>query len=344
MSPLATPSRTRIAAAFAAVYVIWGSTYLAIRTCVATMPPFLMVGARFLVAGASLFAAARLSGAALPTAAHWRRSLPVGALMIVLGNGLVVWSEQRVPSSIAALLIAMAPVWFALLAWIFRGERPAPRALAGIAVGLAGIALLVGPGASASGSPAGVDAAGAIALLVASLSWASGSLAAKALDLPRSTTMASALQLLTGGALALAVGLVSGEHRGLALAHVSTASWLAFAYLVVFGSLVGFTAYAYLVRVVSPSSLSTYAYVNPVVAMVLGATLGGEPLSARTLTAAAVILAGVVLMTAPAHLYRAAIDAICAKWTAMYQSVAMFPYRYAITSHKRALSTERSTR
>ena len=291
------PTRTKIALAFAAVYLIWGSTYLAIRACVATMPPFLMAGTRFLIAGAVLYLAGRAAGAARPTRDHLKSAALVGPLMVVLGNGLVVWSERRLPSSTAALLIAMAPVWFAVLAWIARGERPTAQRLAGIATGLSGIFLLAGHGATdASGVP---DPLGTAALLIASLSWAGGSLAARALPMPAHPLVSTGLQLMAGGALALPVGFALGEHRGFALASVSAASWAAYAYLIVFGTLIGFTAYSWLNRVVSASSLSTYAYVNPLVALLLGATLGGEPLSARTLVSAAVILCGVALMSAP---------------------------------------------
>lgn len=287
------PSTLKLVLAFAAVYIIWGSTYLAIRTCVETMPPFLMAGSRFVLAGAVLYLAARLCGAAAPTLAHWRRSAAVGFLLIVAGNGLVVWSEQRVNSSTAALMIAMAPVWFAVLAWAFRGEHPTPAAFAGIGIGLAGIVLLIGPGTLGTA----VDPAGTLALLVASLAWAAGSLLAKSYELPDSPLAATGLQLISGGALSLLAGLALGETARLDLARISAASWMAWGYLIVFGTLIGFTAYSWLIRVVSPSTLSTYAYVNPVVALILGATLGGEHLSARALAAAGVILAGVLLMT-----------------------------------------------
>lgn len=290
-----TSSTTRIIAAFAAVYVIWGSTYLAIRYCVETMPPFLMAGVRFVLAGAVLYAAGRLMGAPKPSRRQVWDCTVVGALLVVASNGLVVWAAQRLPSSITALTIAMAPLWFTLLAWWLRGERPTGQGVTGVLVGLSGVALLVA-GKPSSGAHA-VDAGPFIALVVASLAWAAGSVLAKGMDLPQSPLISSGVELSTGGALALVVGAGLGEHHGLALARISTVSWLSFAYLVVFGSLVGFTAYSYLIGAVSPQRLSTYAYVNPVVALVLAVTIGGERLSVATLRAAGVILCGVVLMS-----------------------------------------------
>lgn len=292
---MSTPSRAKVIAAFAAVYVIWGSTYLAIRVCVASMPPFLMAGTRFLLAGAVLWAVARWTGAARATGAEWLRCAAVGGLLIVGGNGLVVWSAPRLPSSTVALMIAMAPLWFTLLAWAFRGERPTAQGLGGVFIGLAGIALLVGVGGRDGGA---IDPAAALALLLASLAWAGGSVLAKIVALPSSPLLATGMELMAGGALSLAMGVAAGER--VELASVSTEAWLSWWYLVVFGSLVGFTAYSWLIRVVSPTMLSTYAYVNPIVAMALGATLGGEAISGRMLGAAGVILCGVVLMaTAP---------------------------------------------
>lgn len=293
-----TPSRMNLIAAFAAVYLIWGSTYLAIRMCVATMPPFLMAGLRFLVAGSLLHAAARLSGAGRPTIAHWGRSAVIGGLLILAGNGLVVWAARRLPSSTTALMIAMAPLWFTLLAWIFRGERPSGQGFTGVLVGFGGIVLLVGGG---GGGGAPIDAAGALALLCASLAWASGSLVAKAFALPGSPSLTTSMTMIMGGLLCTLVGLGSGELERFAVDQISVSSWGAFLYLIVFGSLIGFTAYGWLIRNVTPARLSTYAYVNPVVALILGATVGGETLTAATLVPAAICLCGVVMMTtAPA--------------------------------------------
>lgn len=294
---MSKPSTAKLVAAFSAVYVIWGSTYLAIRQCVAAMPPFLMAGSRFVLAGAVLYVIARWRGSARPSSSEWLRCAAVGGLLVVGGNGLVVWSASRLPSSTVALMIAMAPLWFALLAWVFRGERPSAQALSGVVVGMAGIALLVGVGGEGGAS---IDGPAAVALLLASLCWAAGSVLAKTIAMPTSPLLATGMQLVAGGVLALPVALLSGEPARLDLARIGAAAWGSYAYLLVFGSLVGFTAYSWLIRVVSPTMLSTYAYVNPVVAMAVGATLGGEHISARMLAAAAVILGGVVLMaTAP---------------------------------------------
>lgn len=290
-----TSSTTKIIAAFAAVYVIWGSTYLAIRYCVETMPPFLMAGVRFMLAGAVLYVAGRAMGARKPDRRQVWDCAVVGALLVVASNGLVVWAAQRLPSSITALTIAMAPLWFTLLAWWLRGERPTGQGVTGVLVGLSGVALLAA-GKPAHGAQA-IEAGPFVALVVASLSWAAGSVLAKGMDLPKSPLISSGVELLAGGALALVVGGALGEHRGLELARISTVSWISFAYLVVFGSLVGFTAYSYLIGAVSPQRLSTYAYVNPVVALILAVTVGGERLSVETLRAAGVILCGVVLMS-----------------------------------------------
>ena len=293
---MTSSTSTKVLAAFAAVYVIWGSTYLAIRFCVETMPPFLMAGMRFALSGAVLYAAGRLAGAPRPNRGQLVDCSIVGALLVVASNGLVVWAAQRLPSSITALTIAMAPLWFTLLAWWLRGERPSGQGLTGVLVGLAGVGLLVAGRESHGGH--GVDVAAFAALVVASLAWAAGSVLAKGMRIPRSPLISSGVELIAGGLLALATGFALGEHQGFSLAHVSTTSWLSFAYLVTFGSLVGFTAYTYLIGAVSPQRLSTYAYVNPVVALILAVTVGGEHVSMATVRAAGVILCGVVLMSA----------------------------------------------
>jgi drug/metabolite transporter (DMT)-like permease len=289
--------RARLIAAFAAVYVIWGSTYLAIRFAVETLPPLLMASARFMIAGAIVLAWARLRDrAAWPTRVEWRVGLISGALLLLGGNGGVSWAEQRVPSGIAALLVAVVPLWMVLLDWLRPGgTRPRAAVFAGVGLGLVGLAVLVGPDAIRSGS--GSDAAGAAVLIFASLSWAAGSLYTKFAPKSSSGTMATGAQMLAGGLTLLAASIVGGEPSHLDLAHASTESLVAFVYLLTFGSLIGFTAYVYLLSHTTAAKASTYAYVNPVVAVLLGWAIGHETVTKRTVLAAAVILAGVAIIT-----------------------------------------------
>lgn len=282
-------------AAFFAVYVLWGSTYLAIRYGVETLPPFLLTSVRNLTAGGILTLAAFATGAARPTRAEWLRCALVGLMLIGVGNGLVVWASQILPSTLTALMIAMAPLWFTLLSWTFNDMRPSRQGLAGVLVGFGGIALLVGP-VEGAGSRA-IDPLAGLALLVASISWAGGSLLARSFQLPASRMMATGMQMLAGGTICALVSFVTGEPARFDPATVSVASAQALLYLVVFGSLIGFTAYSWLIDEVTPAQLSTYAYVNPVVAILLGTTLGGEPFTPRMALAATVIVTGVLMMT-----------------------------------------------
>jgi drug/metabolite transporter (DMT)-like permease len=283
-------------AAFAAIYILWGSTYLAILFAIETLPPFWMAASRFLLAGSLLYAWARWRGAPPPTRLHWRGAAVVGALLLLGGNGGVVWAEQRVPSGLAALLVATVPLWMVMLDGVGSGwRRPPLQVLAGIAIGLGGVALLVGPGTLVGGQ--GADPVGAAVLVLASLSWAAGSLYARRAPLPSSPLLGTAMEMIGGGLCLVVAGLVAGEHRRLDLAAASPKSLLAVAYLVVFGSLIGFTAYVYLLRHSRPALVATYAYVNPVVAVLLGWAFAGEPLSARTLLAGGIIVGAVVLIT-----------------------------------------------
>lgn len=288
----------RVALAFAIVYVVWGSTYLAIRFAVETLPPFLMAGARFLVAGSVLFLWARLRGAARPAGGEWKVAAVAGLLLLFGGNGAVVWAEQRVDSGITALLVATLPVWMVLLDW-WRpgGERPTGRVLLGLALGIAGLALLVGPASLAPGGGEGVHLGGAAALVGGSISWAAGSIWLRHAPRARHAQLSNGMQMLAGGAALALAGLLAGEGARFDLAQAATRSWLSLAYLVVFGSIIAFSAYTYLLRVSTPSKVSTYAYVNPVVAVLLGWAFAHEPITARTLAAAAVILGGVAIIT-----------------------------------------------
>ena len=301
-SPHQHASRGAIVANFAAVYLVWGSTYLAIRFAIETLPPLLMAGARFIVAGALLFlwtmrpGAKRDPGVARLTLSQIVWGAIVGALLLVGGNGAVVWGEQRVPSGIVSLLVAVVPIWMVLLDWARRGgKRPTPMVVAGLVTGVVGLVILVGP---ASVGVHAIDRVGAAVVLCGSLSWAVGSILSKSSRLPRSPIVATAVEMLAGGVLLVVVGLAGGELASWSPAAVTARSIAAWAYLVVFGSLVGFTAYIWLLGKVSAARVATYAYVNPIVAVFLGWALAGEPISARTMAAAAVIVAAVAMITA----------------------------------------------
>jgi drug/metabolite transporter (DMT)-like permease len=292
--PEGTASRGRILLAFAAVYVLWGSTYLAIRFGVETVPPFFLAGARHLSAGLLLYLWMRLRGAARPEAVHWRSAAIVGGLMLFGGNGLVTWAERRVPSGLAALIVASVPIWMAVLEGFERRRRPSTAVIVGLLLGLAGIALLVAPGKF--GGHERVDPLGAAALLLASLCWSTGSLYSRRAKLPASILTATAMEMIAGGVWLFSAGLISGEARAFHLAAISTKSALSLGYLVIFGSLIGFTAYVWLLKVVSPARVSTYAYVNPIVAVILGSLLAGEAVTLRIAIAALVIVSAVALI------------------------------------------------
>lgn len=294
-------ARTRLILAFAAVYTIWGSTYLAIRVGVETIPPFLMAGARFLLAGTIMTAWARSRGAPWPTSRQWRSLLVVGFLLLVGGNGALTWAEQEVPSGLASLLVATVPLWMVLLDWARPGGvRPGGGVFAGLALGLVGLAVLVGPELSEGlrpGSGPGPSALGIGVILLGSFSWAAGSIYSRGADLPRAPLLGIGLEMLSAGAMLAVISLLSGEAARLDPAAVSTRSFLSYLYLVVFGALVGYTAYIYLLRNATAAKVSTYAYVNPVVAVFLGWLLLDELVTLRTLAGAAIIVVAVALIT-----------------------------------------------
>ncbi|MEU8510303.1 EamA family transporter [Kitasatospora sp. NPDC048722] len=279
--------------ALAVVYVVWGSTYLAIRISVETMPSFLSAAARFLTAGLLLsgFLLVRSGPAGLRVSARQLASSAlVGVLLLTGGNGLVVLGERSVPSGLAALLVAAVPLWMVLLT-AFGGERPRPAELAGVLLGLVGLGVLSAPAFGGDIAPLGV-----IVIICATLTWAGGSFVSKRLPMPGNVLAASAYQMLAGGLADLLVGLVRGEAHGLDVAAVSGRSWFALAYLVLFGSLLAFTAYAWLLRNAPLTLVSTYAYVNPVVAVLLGWLILSEPLTGPTLAGGAIVVAGVCLV------------------------------------------------
>jgi drug/metabolite transporter (DMT)-like permease len=279
---------TRAWAALATVYVVWGSTYLAIMVAIRTLPPLYMSSARYLVAGAALYLFAARRGAPRPALRHWLSAGIAGAALLLVGNGGVALSEQRIDSGVAALLIATVPLWMALFDRVFGGRRLPRASVLGLVVGLGGVAALVGPVGS------GIDALGALAALVAAVGWAGGSLYARGAAVPGDLLLGSAMQMLAGGALLAVVGTASGEAS-----HVHTpslASLGALAYLVVVGSIVAYSAYVWLMRTAPTSIVSTYAFVNPAIAVGLGAAFLGEPLSLRILAASAAIVVSVALI------------------------------------------------
>jgi len=284
-----------VLSAFLAIYIIWGSTYLAIRFGVETLPPFLMAAIRFLLAGTILFLWERFRGSPMPTLLQWRSGAIVGGLLLLIGNGGVTWAEQVIPSGVTALLISTSPFWFVVLDWlIFGGVRPTRQIALGLVVGLCGVVLLIGPDRILAGG--GFPVSGILVLMLATVSWAGGSLYSRRAPLPSSPFMATAVEMLAGGGLLLLLSVVTGEPFHLDPAAVSVKSLLALTYLFLFGSLVGFTAYVWLLRVTTPARVSTYAYVNPVIAVILGWTLGGEEMTGRMIVAALVIVVGVVLI------------------------------------------------
>jgi drug/metabolite transporter (DMT)-like permease len=281
--------------AFASVYIIWGSTYLAIRYAVETIPPFFMAGCRFVVAGAALYVWTRARGAVRPSRRDWAGAAGIGALLLLTGNGGLCWAERRVPSGLAALLLATIPIWMVLLDSQRKGgTKLGVRVLGGMAMGVAGLVLLVGP-AHLWGSSR-VDLAGAGVLMLASFSWALGSVLSHKVSLPHSALLAAAMEMLAGGALLLLLGLTTGEGRQLHFSQVALRSLLGLVYLIVAGSFLGFTAYLWLLRNVPTARVSTYAFVNPAVAVFLGWALGSEAMTGRELLASATIIAGVALI------------------------------------------------
>jgi drug/metabolite transporter (DMT)-like permease len=291
------PSSLAIWGAMLAVYVVWGSTYLAIRFAVETMPPFLMAGVRFLIPGALLYIWQRRVGAPPPTRAEWRSAAIVGGFLLVGGNGMVVWAEQRVVSGVAALLVGSAPLWMVLLDMLRPGgRRPGGLAALGVLVGFAGITLLVGP-AQLFGGTEGVDLLGAGALTLAAFSWAIGSLYSRGAQLPDSPLLGTGMEMLAGSLGLFALGTLTGDWARLDLAGIDARSVWSLLYLIIFGSLVGFAAYTWLLRVAPTTLVSTYAYVNPVVAIFMGNWLAGEPLTPRILLATAIIVGSVALIT-----------------------------------------------
>ena len=287
--------RWRIAVALGTVYVVWGSTYLAIRIGVETIPPLLMAGIRQAIAGLLMYGWLRWRGAAKPEPVHWRSATIIGGLMLLVGNGGVCWAEQVVPSGLTALLVATTPLWMVLLDWLWHGaKRPSGQLVAGLTLGFVGAGLLVSPGQFAGGGH--VDPLGGVVLFVAALAWAAGSLYSRRAKLPSSTLLGAAMEMIAGGALLLVASGLFGEWRGFVWTQVSARSLGAILYLIVFGSMVAYTAYMWLMQVTTPARVSTNAYINPVVAVVLGWWVAGEPITQRIVIAAGIIIVAVIVI------------------------------------------------
>jgi drug/metabolite transporter (DMT)-like permease len=294
---LARPSATHLVLAFAAVYLIWGTTYLAIRYAIETIPPLLMMGMRHLAAGAVLYAWTRLRGTAAPRLREWIYPTIVGTILFLGGHGSLAWAEQRVPSGIAALLVATLPMWIFLIARVTRTEEKfSGRAIAGVVLGFLGVMVLFGPDVWHHNGE--LNIVSALAVLGGNFLWAAGTIYMRNVPMPASPVQSSAMQMLAGGASLAIAAAITGETRGFHFAAVTPQSWLALLYLAVFGSLVAFTAYTWLHTVERPSRVATYAYVNPVVAVLVGWAIAHEPISAFTVVAMVIILIGVSLVNA----------------------------------------------
>jgi drug/metabolite transporter (DMT)-like permease len=281
-------STAAVVLALATVYLVWGSTYLAIRVTDRTMPPFLISSVRFLIAGTVLYALVA-RGRARPTLREWGAAAIVGAALLLVGNGGVAWAETRLESGLAALIVAILPLWVALMDRLFFGRRLSPAAIVGLVVGFAGVALLVRPGGTG-------DVAAAVLLVFTTAAWAGGSLYARGAPLPQNPLLAAAMQMLTAGVFLGIFGLATGEARSIHADSFASDQLLAFAYLVVFGSLLAFSAYAWLLKNVRISVVATYAFVNPVVAVALGTVFLSEPIGWTTVVAGAAIVVAVVLI------------------------------------------------
>jgi drug/metabolite transporter (DMT)-like permease len=291
---------TLVLLSFALVYLVWGSTFYAIRVAVESFPPALLAGLRHLTVGLFFYPTFRILTREKPTLAQWRTTFITGCLLLAIGNGTVAWAELTVPSGIAALLVATVSLWMVLLDWLRPGGvRPAPRVIAGFLLGFAGMALLVGP--KHLGNSERIDPVGACALIGASLAWASGSIYSRHHPLPHSPLLGVAMQTLSGGTMLCLFAILTGDLRDFQLAHVTLRSWLALLYLIVFGSALGFSAYVYILKHSTATRVATYAFVNPVVALFLGWVLAGEPLSLRTLLASSIILTAVLLVITARH-------------------------------------------
>jgi len=288
--------KTKLWTALLALYIVWGSTYLAIRFAVETIPPFLHASLRFLISGLILYFWRRAAGDSVPTRSNWKATAIVGTLLLVGGNGLVSFAEKSVPSGIAALIITTSPFWLVLFeALRAGGTKPTWLSLLGLLIGFSGVFLLVGP-AEITGAGHKFDTFGVILLLIAPVLWSLGSIYARGADMPKSTLMSTGMQMLSGAVALFVVSAATGELNGFSFGQVSTRSWWGLIYLITFGSLVGFVSYGWLLHNAPVSLFSTYAYVNPVVAVFLGWLFAGEELNARIALASAIIIGAVIFI------------------------------------------------
>ncbi len=295
-TPAPSPSRSQLIAAFAAIYLIWGSTYLAIRVAVFTLPPFLMAGSRFLIAGTLLLAFLKLRGAPWPTARQWRINGVIGLLLLFCGNGLLVWASQVIPSGITALLIGMGPLFVVLTEWAWPGgSRPTVTTMIALVMGFIGVGWLAGPGETAAHG--GINPAGLVALLFACVFWAIGSIYSRHAQHGADTMVAAALQMLGGGSGLMIASLLHRDFARFDPARVSLHSVEAWAYLIFFGSFLGFSAFVWLMKNAPPARVATFAYVNPVVAVFLGWLFLDEVITSRILVGSAIIVAAVATIT-----------------------------------------------
>ncbi|MGO9323696.1 MAG: EamA family transporter [Terracidiphilus sp.] len=293
------PARWKFFLAFAIIYLVWGSTFFAIRVGVSELPPFLFCAMRFLAAGLLVFLWAIAHGERGPTMRQWRSAFLLAFLIFVVDYGLLFWAEQRVPSGIAAVILATIPGFMALSEiLILRSQRLTARLALSLLAGIAGVAVLVSPSQLLGNlGGAAIDKAGAIALIIGAIGWSVASALSRKLPLPSSKVMSSGAQMLAGGIMLAAVVALRGEGRGLRLSTISGSAWVALLYLVFAGSIAGFTAYVWLLHHESPTKVGTYAYVNPVVAVLVGYWLGGEPVGIRTIVGGILVLASVIAIT-----------------------------------------------
>ena len=298
----APPPRVLFVAAFAALYIIWGSTYLGMKIGVETLPPWPLVAARHSLAGIVLYSILRLRGVPAPKREHWKGGLVGGVMLLVIGNGMIALSAHRLASGVASLVVATTPIWIVAAASTRAGGRaPVRKEWLGLALGLAGLVLLGGPSLTAAirGDAGSLDIGAMGLVLVGCMSWSIGSVIGRELPRPDNAFMGSAVHMLSAGALLLIACTITGQWSSVHLAQVSARSWIAFWYLILFGSLLGFTAYVWLLRVAKTSHVATYAYVNPIVALLLGASIGHEVITPLMLVAGGVTLLGVVLVVMP---------------------------------------------
>jgi drug/metabolite transporter (DMT)-like permease len=288
--------KSKVWLALLALYIVWGSTYLAIKFTIETIPPFLHSGIRFLISGFILVIWQRIAGKDLPTRKQWASTAIIGALLLLGGNGLVAWAEQFIPSGIAALVIASSPM-FLVIGEAVRpnGVKPNWQGIVGLLIGFVGIFILIGP-AEISGNASKLDPFGVAALLFACLFWATGSMVSKSVDLPKSSLMNTGAQMLMGGAALVIVSLVTGEVNGWDVSAVSSRSLYGLLYLILVGSLIGFVSYGWLLHNAPISLVSTYAYVNPIVAVFLGTLFANEALEPRIWLAAGIIIGSVIFI------------------------------------------------